>query len=53
MDECSYSLGTANVGMKLEGNGGYWQVELDKNDIDKTAFDTNDRLYWYTRIRLG
>lgn len=42
------SLGSTNVFSTLDANNGYWQVELNKNDIEKTAFVTSSGLYRYT-----
>lgn len=32
---------------------GYWQVELDPNDAEKTAFITPDGLYQFNRLPFG
>ena len=53
MDECIDSLGNAQVFSTLDANAGYWQVELDERDKDKTAFVTHHGLYRYTRMPFG
>lgn len=47
MKECMYSAGAANVFSALDANSGYWQNEMDKKDIDQTAFVTHNNLYRY------
>ncbi len=32
---------------------GYWQVEMDQRDIDKTAFVTRQGLFGFTAMRFG
>src|SRR5689334_11702948 len=32
---------------------GYWQVPLDKQDCEKTAFVTREGLYEYTMLPMG
>lgn len=38
MDECPDSLGDAQIFTTLECNNGYWHVEVDEPDRDKTTF---------------
>lgn len=53
MDECVYSLGFAKVFLKLDASSGYWQIELDQVDMDKTVFVTHSGLYRYMGKPLG
>lgn len=53
MDECVDSLGSAQAFLALEPNSGYWQIEMDPKDVEKTAFVTHHSLYRYTRISFG
>ena len=37
MDECIESLGYAKIFSNLDANCGYWQIEIDEDDREKTA----------------
>ncbi len=37
----------------LDLHSGYWQVEMDQQDIDKTAFVTRQGLFWFTVMPFG
>ena len=45
MDECINSFGDATIFSTLECNSGYWQVEVDEADKDKTTFTSHMGLY--------
>ena len=53
MDECIDSLGDATVFTKLDGNSGYWQVEIAEDDRDKTTFASHSGLYRFLRMLFG
>ena len=53
MDECIDSLGDARVFSTLDANSGYWQIEVDPNDRDKTAFTSHFGLYRFKRMPFG
>ena len=53
MDECMDSLGTAKTFSTLDANSGYWQVEIDPKDRDKTAFTSHHGLYRFIRMPFG
>lgn len=46
-------LGTARYIMTLDLTKGYWQIPLDLNSKEKTAFATLSRLYHFTRISFS
>ena len=37
----------------LDLNSGYWQIEMDENDIQKTAFTTQDGHHEFLRLPFG
>lgn len=47
-DEYIESLGNGKVFSTLDANSGYWQMESDPRDRDKTAFTLNHGLYRFT-----
>lgn len=53
MNECIDSHVNANVLSTLDVNSGYWQIDLDENDMNKTAFVTHTGLYRYLRMPFG
>lgn len=53
MDECIDSLGDATIYTALDANCGYWQIEIDENDRDKTAFVSHQGLYRFKRMPFG
>ena len=53
MDECMDSLGDATVFTTLDCNSGYWQVEIAKEDRDKTTFASHSGLYRFLRMPFG
>ena len=53
MDECIDSLGDAKIFSTLDCNSGYWQIEIDEDDQEKTAFVTHQGLYHFTRMPFG
>lgn len=52
MNESLDSLRLSKLFLSLDANSGYWQIELDANDVDETAFVTYSGLYSYTRMSL-
>lgn len=44
-EKCIDSLGDATVFSTLDANSGYWQVEIEESDRDKTAFTSHHGLY--------
>lgn len=53
MDEYIDWLGDVVVYSTLDTNSDYWQVEIDQEDGEKTAFASNDRLFKGIRILYG
>lgn len=53
MDECINSLGKATVFSTFDGNNGYWQVEIENEDQDKTEFASRHGLYCFVRKTFG
>lgn len=53
MDECIDSLVRAKLFSTLHANSGYRQIEMDKNDVEKTAFVSCNGLYKYIRMPFG
>lgn len=48
MDECIDSLRDTTIFSTLNDNSGYWQVEIDGVDRDKTGFPSHQGLSRYT-----
>ena len=53
MDECIDSLGDARIYTALDANCGYWQIEIEENDRNKTAFTSHQGLYRFKRMPFG
>ena len=53
MDECIDSLGEASVFSTIDCNSGYWQIPVEEEDRDKTAFVCHAGLYRYKRMPFG
>ena len=53
MDEYIDSLGEATVFTTLDCNSGYWQIEMDERDRDKTTFTSHAGLYRFMRMPFG
>ncbi len=53
MDECIDSLGDAQIFTLLDANSGYWQIELDEDARDLTAFVSHHGLFRYKRMPFG
>ena len=53
MDECIDSLGDATIFTTLDCSSGYWQVEIDERDRDKTTFTSHGGLYRFVRMPFG
>lgn len=52
MEECIDSVGEAKVFSTLDTNAGYWQIEIDDAEKEKT-FTSHHFLYQFTRIPFG
>lgn len=53
MNECIDSLVKAQISSILDAISKYWQIGMDKKDVDKTAFVIHHGLFRYTRMSLG
>lgn len=53
MDECIDSLGNATVFTTLDANWGYWQIPVQQEDRDKTAFVCHSGLYRFNWMPFG
>lgn len=53
MDECIDSLRSAKIFSTLDANSGYWKIEIDPRDRDKTTFTSHHGLYRFVRMPLG
>ena len=53
MDDCIDTLGKAKVFSSLDANSGYWQIAVDEQDIEKTAFVCHQGLFEYLRMPFG
>lgn len=53
MNECIESLGDARIFSTLDCNRGYWQVELNEADRDKTTITPHYGLYRFRRMPFG
>jgi putative transposase len=53
IDDCIDSLGGAKLFCTVDLQAGYWQVEMDPRDREKTAFVTRSGLYEWTVMPFG
>jgi hypothetical protein len=53
MDECIDSLGEAAIVTTLDCNSGYWQIQVDQADRDKTTFTSQYGVYRFIRLPFG
>jgi Reverse transcriptase (RNA-dependent DNA polymerase) len=53
VDDCLDSLGEARYFTTLDANCGYWQVDVNEDDREKTAFTCHQGLYQFKRMRFG
>lgn len=53
MEECIDSLVEAIIFSSFDFNSGYWQIDLDEHDRDKTALCSHFGLYLSTRMPFG
>jgi hypothetical protein len=53
IDEILDSLNGASFFSTIDLYRGYWQVQVDKSDIKKTAFVTQDGLFEFKRMPFG
>ena len=52
-DDSLDSLARAKCFTILDLASGYWQVEIEEVDRDKTGFATNKGLYWFKMMPFG
>lgn len=52
MDECIGWIGEAAVFPTLDRNSGYWDVEIENEDWDKTAYASIHGLYRFVRMPI-
>ena len=53
MDECTDSLGDAQIFSALDANTGYWQIPIATKDQDKTTFTTDFGTNAFTHMPFG
>lgn len=53
MDKCNAFLGNAAIFSTSDANSGYWQVEIEEADRDKTAFNLHHRLHRFVCMSSG
>lgn len=53
IDKCINSLGEATVFYTLDTSSGYWKVEMDQKNRDKTAFTSRHGLFRFICMPLG
>lgn len=53
MDECIDSLGDTKIFYTLNANCGYWQVEIDEGDWDKTSPTSQHGIFRFKRLPFG
>lgn len=53
MDESIDSLGELTGFSTADASSGYWQIDIDERDPDKTAFTSNHGLHRLTGKRSG
>lgn len=53
IEECIDSLREATVFSTLYATSGYWQIEIDESNHDKTAVTSYHGLYKFTRMLFG
>jgi RNase H-like domain found in reverse transcriptase/Reverse transcriptase (RNA-dependent DNA polymerase)/Retroviral aspartyl protease len=53
MDECLDSLGDATIFSTLDCNSGYWQILMNEEDRNKTAFVTHCGIHRFKRMPFG
>jgi len=42
IQDCLDQLGNASIFSKMDMTSGFWQISMEKNSIEKTAFNTKD-----------
>ena len=53
VDDCLDSLGEARYFTTLDANCGYWQIDVNETDREKTAFTCHKGLYQFKRMPFG
>jgi hypothetical protein len=53
VDDCLDSLGEARYFTTLDANCGYWQIDVNEDDREKTAFTSHKGLYQFKRMPFG
>mgnify|MGYP003465558827 FL=1 len=53
VDDCLDSLGDARYFTTLDANCGYWQIDVNEADREKTAFTSHKGLFQFKRMPFG
>jgi hypothetical protein len=53
VDDCLDSLGEARYFTTLDANCGYWQIDVNEDHREKTAFTCHQGLYKFKRMPFG
>lgn len=53
IDKCMHSAGESKASSTLDAISGYLQIELDKQDLEKTAFTSDHGLYRFRGMPFG
>ena len=53
VDDCLDSLGEARFFTTLDANCGYWQIDVNESDREKTAFTSHRGLFQFKRMPFG
>jgi Reverse transcriptase (RNA-dependent DNA polymerase) len=53
VDDCLDSLGEARYFTTLDANCGYWQIYVNEDDREKTAFNSHKGLYQFKSMPFG
>jgi transposase InsO family protein len=53
IDDCLDSLGSARYFTTVDANSGYWQINVAKEDREKTAFTSHRGLFQFLRMAFG
>jgi Reverse transcriptase (RNA-dependent DNA polymerase) len=53
IDDCLYSLGSAQYFTTLDANSDYWQINFAPEDREKTAFTSHRGLFQFLRMPFG
>lgn len=53
IDECMDSLGDTTIFTRLDYNSGYWNIDVDEHDREKTTFCSYLGRHMFTRMSFG